>query len=95
MKVKLFLLTLTLILSLTIIINTILFITYPDWFYKTEKEKNKDISDKFVDSITFVTSILSTVGSVDITPVTNGGKLWVSFLQLIPYILIPIFIAFP
>lgn len=95
MKIRLFLLTLIVILSLTIIINTILFITHPDWFYKTEKERNKDIGDKFVDSITFVTSILSTVGSVDITPVTNGGKLWVSFLQLIPYILIPIFIAFP
>ena len=95
MRIKKFLAVLLIILASTVLLNTIFFISKPQWFYKTKEEQDKDISDKFVDSITFVTSILSTTGSVDIVPLTNSAKLWVSTLQLIPYILIPVFIAMP
>ena len=50
------------------------------------------VETRLVDSFYFVTSILSTTGTTR-EPITNAAKLWTSVIQLIPYILIPIFIA--
>lgn len=83
------------LLSVLIIIysiNSYFFIYKPEWFYILYSGKFISVESRLVDSFYFVTSILSTTGTT-LIPLTNAAKLWTSVIQLIPYILIPIFIA--
>jgi hypothetical protein len=93
MLIKKFTYTLLLVFCICVIINTILFIKYPDWFVFTYKKEKYTHLDSLIDSINYVSGILSTAGNNEINPITIQAKLWSITLQLIPYILIPIFIA--
>lgn len=93
MLVRKFASILLLVFCICVIINTIIFIRYPSWFIILYKKDNYSSMDSLVDSITYVSGILSTCGDNGINPVSNEAKIWVTILQTIPYILIPIFIA--
>lgn len=93
MLVKKFIAILILVLSVCVLINTFLFMNYSQWFLYLYRSPTFNTFDVFTDSLNYVSSILSTTGDNSIIPITNEAKIWTTIIQLVPYILVPIFIA--